>query len=184
MTFLVKYLEIFTTFSLQAKCFHDIFSLHFHYIFTTNFHYMAFSLHLFTTFSLQIFTTKGRTDRDEQTPWGHTDRFSLHFHYIFMTILSQAANLHIFTTIFTTFSRQSYHGQLICIFSLHFHDIFTTFSRHFHYIFTTILSQAANLHIFTTIFTTFSRQSYHGLLICIFSLQFSLHLHHTLNLLG
>ena len=142
MTFLVRYLEIFTTFSLQAKCFHDIFSLHFHYIsrqiFTTN----KFSRHPFTTFSLQIFTTKGRTDRDEQTPWGHTDRsrssifttFSLHFHYIFTTILSRAANLH----------------------------IFTTFSRHFHYIFMTILSQAANLHIFTTfslhfhdIFTTF-----------------------------
>ena len=120
MTFLVRYLEIFTTFSLHAGCFHDIFSLQFHYIFTTfhhnfttDFHYKRFSLHLFTTFSLQIFTTKERTDRDKQTPWGHTDRsrssifttFSLHFHYIFMTILSQAANLHIFTT-----------------FSLHFHD--------------------------------------------------------------
>ena len=94
MTFLVRYQEIFTTFSLHAGCFHDIFSLRFHYIFTTfhdnfttDFHYIGFSLHLFMTFSLQIFTTKGRTDRDAWTPWGHTDRFSLRiftteFHYM------------------------------------------------------------------------------------------------------
>ena len=71
MTFWVRYLEIFTTFSLQAECLHDIFSLRFHYIsrqiFTTwNFHDI-FSRHFHYKFSLQ---------RDEQTPWGHTDRFS------------------------------------------------------------------------------------------------------------
>ena len=118
--------HLFTTFSLHFHykfSLHGIFTTSFHYIFTTNFHYkgtnrqgrtdsMGTHRQIFTTFSLQIFTTKGRTDRDEQTPWGHTDRFSLHFHYIFMTILSQAANLHIFTTIFTTFSRH-FHDNLI-----------------------------------------------------------------------
>ena len=27
-------------------------------------------------FSPQIYTTEEQTDRDKQTPWGHTDRFS------------------------------------------------------------------------------------------------------------
>ena len=114
--------DIFTTSKVFSRHLFTTFSLHFttfsRQIFTTN----KFSRHPFTTFLLQIFTMKGQTDRDEQTPWGHTDRF----HYIF-----------------TTFSRQSYHGLLICMFSLHFHDIFMT-----------IVSQAANLHVFTT----FSRQ--------------------------
>ena len=113
---------------------HDFFgeiSGDFHYIFTTCW---VFSRHLFTTFSLhfttispQIFTTKDfhyifslhfhykfSLQRDEQTGTNrlHGDTqtdldlaFSRHFHYIFTTILSRAANLHIFTT-----------------FSLHFHD--------------------------------------------------------------
>ena len=136
MTFLVRYLEIFTTFSLQAKCFHDIFSLHFHYI----------SRHFHDRFSLQInfhdilslhFHYKFSLQRDEQTGTNrlHGDTqtdFHYNFHYIFTTF---------------SFSRQSYHGLLICIFSRHFHDIFTT-----------ILSRAANLHIFT-IFTTFSHDN-------------------------
>ena len=110
-------------------------------VFTTSFHYVftTFSLH-FTTISRQIFTTwdfhyifsrhfhyKFSLQRDEQTGTNrlHGDTqtdldlaFSRHFHYIFTTILSRAANLHIFTT----FSQQSYHGLLICIFSRHFHD--------------------------------------------------------------
>ena len=162
MTFLVRYLEIFTTFSLQAKCFHDIFSLHFHYI----------SRHFHDRFSLQInfhdilslhFHYKFSRQRDEQTGTNrlHGDTqtdFHYNFHSIFTTFSRQsyhrAANLHIFTTFSRHFHDNlimsmliciSYHGLLICIFSLHFH-----------YIFTTILSRAANLNIFTTIFTTFS----------------------------
>ena len=96
MTFLVRYLEIFTTFSLQAKCFHDIFSLHFHYIsrqiFTTwNFHYI-FSLHFHYKFSLQ---------RDEQTGTNrlHGDT-QTHFHYsvhctFFSTDFHYGFSLHI-----------------------------------------------------------------------------------------
>ena len=56
MTFWVRYLEIFTTFSLRAECLHDIFSLHFHDI-SRHFH-IKFSLHeIFTTSFHDIFTT-------------------------------------------------------------------------------------------------------------------------------
>ena len=79
MTFWVRFLEISADFHHRKS----LFTTSFHYIFTTfsphlhhNLHHRIFSWHLFTTFSPQIFTTKGRTDRDKQTPWGHTDRFS------------------------------------------------------------------------------------------------------------
>ena len=154
---------IFTTSKVFSRHLFTTFSLHF----TTNFHYMEFSLHLFTTFSLQIFTTKGRTDRDEQTPWGHTDRFSLHFHYKFSLQRDEQTGtnrLHgdtqtDFHYIFTTFSLQSYHRLLI--FTTCFHDIFTTFSRQIDGFGGLIKRNICYLHPY--IFTTFSRQSYHRL---------------------
>ena len=147
MPFLVRYLEIFTMFSLQAGCLHDIFSPRFHYIshfyhiYATNLHHEKFSGHLFTMFSPQIYTTKGQTDRDEQTPWGHTDRFS--------------------PRIFTT----DFHRR----FSPHLHNKFTPqefFITSFHQVFTTNLhnkgmnrqgrtdSMGTHRHIFTTDFHT------------------------------
>ena len=150
MTFWVRFLEISGNFhhrrSLFTTSFHYIFttfSPHLHHIYTTI--YTTWNFH--NIFSLQIFTTEGRTDRDEQTPWGCTDRFSLHIY---------TTNLHY------TFSPMNFHYE----FSWHFHHthsensdfhhIFTTFSRHgldlisfFHQYFT---------QIFTTIriFMTFS----------------------------
>ena len=94
MTFLVRYLEIFTTFSPQAGCFHDIFSPHFHYI-SPHFHH-KFSLQKnFTTSFHHIFTTnfhhkgtnrQGRTDSmgDTQTDFHHRISpriFTTDFHY-------------------------------------------------------------------------------------------------------
>ena len=60
----------FVQFSPQKKSFHNIFSVHFHHVFTT-----FTPEDIFTTSFHYIFTTKGQIDRDEQTPWGHTDRF-------------------------------------------------------------------------------------------------------------
>ena len=84
MTFLVRYLEIFTTFSLQAKCFHDIFSLHFHYI-SRHFH-DKFSLQKnFTTSFHDIFTTnfhdKGMNRQGRTDSMGtHRQIFTTNFH--------------------------------------------------------------------------------------------------------
>ena len=154
MTFSVRFLEISGNFHHRKSPF----TTSFHYIFTTfslhlhhNLHHIKFSRHLFTTFSLQIFTMEGWTDRDEQTPWGRTDRFSLH---IYTTNLHYTFSPQIFTTNFHDRSE-----------NLDFHDIFTTpvmkiqifttFSRHgldlifFHQYFTRIFMTIG-------IFTTFS----------------------------
>ena len=87
MTFLVRYQEIFTTISLHAGCFHDIFSLHFHYI--SRQISLQISLHrIFTTSFHDIFTTnfhykgtnrQGRTD----TMGTHRQIFTTNFHYKF-----------------------------------------------------------------------------------------------------
>ena len=96
MTFWVRFLKISGNFhhepDVYMTSFHHIFTT-FHYIYTTNLHHKKFSRHLFTMFSPQIYTTEGWTDRDEQTPWGHTDRFSLqiyttNLHYKFSPQIS------------------------------------------------------------------------------------------------
>ena len=139
----------FRQFSPWARCLHDIFSPHFHYfslhlhhIYTTHFHYMKFSQYLFTTFSLRIFTIEGWTDRDEQTPWGCTDRFSIH---IYTTNLHYTFSPQIFTTNFHyEFSPRNLHYRS-SPWNLHYRfspRIFTTnfdyeFSPwHLHYKFT------------------------------------------------
>ena len=138
----------------------SLFTTSFHYIFTTfsphlhhNLHHMKFSRHLFTTFSLQIFTTEGQTDRDEQTPWGRTDRF----HYIFTP---QIYTTHFPPQIFTTnFDARSEN--------LDFHDIFTTPVVKIQ-IFTTFSWHGPRSNIFSAnISHGFSRQS-----------GFSQHFHH------
>ena len=97
MTFWVRFLEISADFHHRS-----LFTTSFHYIFTMfsphlhhNLHHRIFSRHLFTTLSPQIFATKGRTDRDEQTPWGCTDRFSPQ---IFTTNFHHRFSPQIFTT--------------------------------------------------------------------------------------
>ena len=136
MTFWVRFLEILGNFhhrrSLFTTSFHYIFttfSPRFHHIYTTiyttwNFHDI-FSLHFHYKFSPQ---------RDEQTPWGRTDRFSLH---IYTTNLHYTFSPQIFSTNFHACSENS-----------DFHDIFTTFSRH-----------SLDLIFFTNISHGFSRQS-------------------------
>ena len=142
MTFWVRFLEISGNFhhelDVYTTSFHHVFTT-FHYIYTTNLHHKKFSRHLFTTFSLQIFTTEGRTDRDEQTPWGRTDRFSLH---IYTTNLYYTFSPQIFTTNFHSefspwnlhyrFSPRHLHYRFSPqIFTTNFHhDIYTTNLHH------------------------------------------------------
>ena len=105
----MRFLEILADFHHRKS----LFTTSFHYIFTTfsphlhhNLHHRIFSRHLFTTFSPQIFTTKGQTDRDEQTPWGYTDRF---LPQIFTTNLHHRFSPQVFTTDFHyKFSQQMY----------------------------------------------------------------------------
>ena len=76
--FTTSFHYIFTPFTPQFTP-QDIFMTSFHYIFTTNFHHKGTNRQGQTDsmgMHRQIFTTKGQTDRDEQTPWGCTDRFS------------------------------------------------------------------------------------------------------------
>ena len=95
----MRFLEISADFhhrrSLFTTSFHYIFttfSPHFHYIYTTiyttGYFHDIFSLHFYYKFSPQ---------RDEQTPWGCTDRFSLQ---IFTTNLHHKFSLQVFTTDF------------------------------------------------------------------------------------
>ena len=146
----MRFLEISGNFhhelDVYTTSFHHVFTT-FHYIYTTNLHHKKFSRHLFTTFSLQIFTTEGRTDRDEQTPWGRTDRFSLHIY---------TTNLHY------TFSPQ--------IFTTNFHyEIYTTDFHHD--IYTTNFHHEFSLRIFTT---TFTLQIYTTVIVVI-KIKFIIH---------
>ena len=92
---------------------------------------------------------EGRTDRDEKTPWGRTDRLSLH---IYTTNLHYTFSPQIFTTNFHARSENSdFHDIFITpVVKI---QIFTTFSRHgldlifFHQYFTRIF---ATIGIFTT----------------------------------
>ena len=95
MTFWVRFLEISGNFHQEP----DVYTTSFHHVFTT-FHY------IYTTFTPWIYTTwnfhnifslcfhhKFTPQRDEQTPWGHTDRFSLqiyttNLHYEFSPHIS------------------------------------------------------------------------------------------------
>ena len=115
MTFWVRFLEISADFhhrkSLFTTSFHyifttftpqftpqDIFTTSFHYIFTTTFHHKGMNRQGRTDsmgMHRQIFTTKGQTDREEQTPWGRTDRFSPQ---IYTTDFHHRFSLQIFTT--------------------------------------------------------------------------------------
>ena len=123
MTFWVRYLEIFTTFSLQAKCFHDIFPLHFQYI-SRHFH-DKFSLQKnFTTSFHDIFTTnfhdKGTNRQGRTDSMGtHRQIFTTNFHY-------KKISPHLFTTfslqIFTTKGRTDSMGTHRQIFTTNFHD--------------------------------------------------------------